>query len=77
MEHAPGKSSEELYVGAKFIEQCLDVSRTKSYEIVKKIEDTCPGALIRLERCLRWPKDFLFQWIYEHSVQLGGARDGA
>ena len=77
MEHAPGKSSEEHYVGTRLIGECLDVSRTKSYEIVKEIEDTCPGALIRLGCCLRWPKDFLFQWIYEHSVQLGGARDRA
>ena len=77
MEHAPGKSSEEQYVGTKYIRQCLDVSRTKSYEIVKEIEDTCPGNIIRLGRCLRWPKDFLFPWIYEHSVRLGGARDRA
>jgi hypothetical protein len=75
MEHAPGKSSEEQYVGTRLIRQWMDVSRTKSYEIAREIEDTCPGALIRLGRCLRWPKDFLFQWIYEHSVRLRGAHD--
>ena len=74
MEHAPGKSSEEQYVGTRLIRQWMDVSRTKPYEIVKEIEDTCPGDIIRLERCLRWPKDFLFPWIYEHSVRPGGAR---
>jgi hypothetical protein len=76
MEHAP-KSSEQQYVGTRFIKECLDVSRTKSYQIVKGIEDTYPGALIRLGRCLRWSKDFLFQWIYELSVRLGGVRDRA
>jgi len=77
MEHAHSKSSEEQYVGTGFIRECTDVGRTKSYEIVKEIEGTCPGALIRLGRCLRWPKDYLFQWIYEHSVRLGGTRDRA
>ncbi len=77
MEHAHSKSSEEQYVGTRFIRQCLDVSRTKSYEIVKGMEDTCPGDFIRPGRCLRWSKDFLFQWIYEHSVRLGGTRDRA
>ena len=77
MEHAHIKIIEEHCLGTRFIQHCLDVSRTKSYEIVKEIEDTCPGAFIRLGRCLRWPKDFLFPWIYEHSVQLGGARDRA
>ena len=52
MKQVHNKSSEELYVGAKFIEQCLDVSRTKSYQNVKEIEDTCPGALVQLGRCL-------------------------
>ena len=77
MEHALGKSSEEQYVGTRLIRQWMDVSRTKSYEIVKEIEDTCPGDIIRLGCCLRWPKDFLFPWIYEHIVQLGGACDRA
>jgi hypothetical protein len=77
MEQVHNESSEEQYVGAKFIEQCLDVGRTKSYQIVKEIEGTCPGNLIRLGRCLRWPKDFLFPCIYEHGVRLGGARDRA
>ena len=77
MEQVHNKSSEEQYVGTKYIRQWMDVSRTKSYEIVKEIEDTCPGDIIRLGRCLRWPKDFLFPWIYEHSVRLGGARDRA
>jgi hypothetical protein len=77
MEHAPGKSSEEQCVGTRLIRQWMDVSRTKSYKIVKEIEDTCPGDIIRLGRRLRRPKDFLFPWIYEHIVQLGGARDRA
>jgi hypothetical protein len=77
MEHAPGKSSEEQYVGTRLIRQWMDVSRTKSYEIVKEIEDTCHGPLIRLGCCPRWPKDFLFPWIYEHSLRVGGTRDRA
>jgi len=77
MEQVHNKRSEEKYVGAKFIEQCLDVGRTKSYQIVKEIEGTCPGDIIRLGRCLQWSKDFLFQWTYEHSVRLGGTRDRA
>jgi hypothetical protein len=74
MERVHSKTSEEHYLGTMFIQQCLDDSRTKAYEIVKEIEGTCPGAVIRLGRCLRWPQDFLFQRIDEHSVRLGGAR---
>ena len=76
MEHAP-KSSEEQYVGTRFIKECLDVSRTKSYEIAREIEDTCPSAVIRLGRCLRVRKNVSFRWVDQHRVQLGGARERA
>jgi hypothetical protein len=77
MEHAPGKSSEEQCVGTRLIRQWMDVGRTKSYKIVKELEDTCPGAVIRFGRCLRVRKNVSFRWVDEHSVQLGGARDRA
>jgi hypothetical protein len=68
MEQVHSKSSEEQYVGTKFIKECLDVSRTKSYEIAREIEDTCPSAVIRLGRCLRVRKKTFFLWIDEHSA---------
>jgi hypothetical protein len=68
MEQVNSKTSEEQYIGTKFIKECLDVSRTKSYEIAREIEDTCPGAVIRLGRCLRVRKNVFFLWIGEHSA---------
>jgi hypothetical protein len=36
MEQVTSKTSEEQYVGTRFIKECLDVSRTKSYEIRRR-----------------------------------------
>ena len=68
MESIHGRSHEEQgYVSTKFIQECLEVSRTKSYEIMTEIEDTIPDAVIRLGRCLRVRKDVFFRWVNEHS----------
>jgi len=69
MEHMVGEISEEQgYVSTKFIQECLEVSRTKSYEIMMEIEDDYPSAVIRFGRCLRVRKDAFIRWVDVHSA---------
>ena len=69
MEYSHSKSSEAQYVDTKYIKEHLMVSRTKSFEIVREIEDTFPDAVIRFGRCLRVNRDAFFRWVYEHSAR--------
>jgi len=62
-------STEQQYVDTKYIRERLMVSRTKSFEIAKEIENVyAPGAVIRFGRCLRVRKDAFIRWVAVHSA---------
>jgi hypothetical protein len=69
MGYSHSKSSEAQYVDTKFIREHLMVSRTKSFEIAKEIENAdAPGAVIRFGRCLRVRKDAFIRWVDVHGA---------
>ncbi len=73
MEKQGGVNDKEQYVGPKYVQESLMVSRTKAYGIVKEIEETyAPGAVIRVGRCLRVRKDIFFRWV---EGQVPGGED--
>jgi hypothetical protein len=72
MENQGGITGKEQYVDAKYIQEHLMVSRTKSYEIVQEIEEGYAlGAVVRIGDCLRVRKDVLCHWV---EGQASGAR---
>ncbi len=78
MKHGQLDVTKEQYVDTKYLREHPMVSRTKAFGIAKEIESACtPGAVIRFGRCLRVRKDVFFDWVNEHSLRPGGARDHA
>ena len=73
MEKQGGVNDKEQYVGPKYVQESLMVSRTKAYGIVKEIEQArTPGGVIRVGRCLRVRKDVFFRWV---EGQVPGGED--
>ncbi len=52
------------WVGGNYIRETYSVSRTKAYEIIRKIEkeNDEPDAILRFDRCLRVRKDLVTKW---------------
>ncbi len=69
MEHENGMANEEQYLSTRHIQDSLQVSRTKAYEIMREIAEKYPEAVIRLGRNLRVRKDVFLRFVSECSTE--------